>query len=128
MAANNNSIVQEIHQKPSAGANQRILGPDQILAPAKSSQPEALRGARDAVWVASVAMNLAEVSVAPILVAIEALAHINGMAGENLVKRLDAIQRLARVGVDAVGDMVNTLDCEREDMQDKLNALEGALS
>jgi hypothetical protein len=95
-------------------------------APAKPGQPDALQGARDAVWVAEVGMSCIGHNISPILVAIEALTHVDGVASKDLARRMEAIKNLAQVGVRTAGEMENTLDCEREAMQDKLSALEGA--
>lgn len=95
-------------------------------APAKPGQPDMLQGARDAVWVAEVGISCIEHNISPILVAIEALTHVDGMTGEDLAKRVEAIKNLAQVGVRTADEMENTLDCERESMQSKLSALEGA--
>ena len=84
-----------------------------------------LQGAKDAVWVAEVGLSCIEGNIAPIMVALEALTHVAGVVDGDLHKRIDAIQKLAKLGVRTVDDMVNTLDCEREGMQARLNALQG---
>ena len=89
------------------------------------NQVDILQSAKDAVWVAEVGMSCFKDSVAPIMSAIEALSHVEDMDGGNLSKRVEVIQRLAHVGVIATDDMMNTLDCEREAMQGKLDALRG---
>ncbi|QRX83276.1 hypothetical protein [Glaciimonas sp. PAMC28666] len=121
----NNSTANEVHQKPSASAKQHTAESEQIATSAKLQRSTALEGARDAVWVAEVGYCSISNNITPIMVALEALAHTDGMAGGELLKRLNAIQKLARVGVRVAFDMENTIDCEREAMQDKLNALVG---
>jgi len=110
----NNSIVQEIHQKPSAGA--------------KPSQLPALQGAKDAFWVAEVGESCIRDNIAPIMDALEALTHIDGMAGSDLLARILVIRHLAQVGKSVTYDMANTMNCECKAMQEKLTALEGALA
>lgn len=87
---------------------------------------DALQGANDAVWVAQVGMSCIENNISPILVAIEALTHVQGMDGKDFAKRMAAIQSLAQVGVRTAEEMTNTMDCERETMQGKLSKLEAA--
>ncbi|KAF3999173.1 hypothetical protein [Glaciimonas immobilis] len=124
----NNSTANEVHQKPSASVKQRTTEHEQIAKPTKPAQYTALQGAKDAVLVAEIGYSCISDNISPIMAALEALASTDGMTGKDLVKRLDSIKNLARFGVRVAADMENTLDSEREAMQDKLNALEGALS
>ena len=124
----NSTTASAIHQKPSSGAKQRAVNFEQIPTSAKPIHASALQGAKDAVWVAEVGYSCIKSNITPIMIALEALTHTDGMTGKDLIARIEVIQKLARVGVRTAADMENTMDCEREGMQDKLNALEGALS
>lgn len=91
---------------------------------AKQCQPNALQGANDAVWVAQVGVSCIKNNISPILASIEAMSHVGGMNAKEITKRMDAIQKLAQVGVRTADDMENTMDCERESMQEKLSEME----
>lgn len=94
----------------------------------KPGQPAALQGAKDALRVAEVGESCIRDNIAPIMDALEALTHIDRMVGDDLSTRILIIRHLAQVGTSVTYNMASTMDCEREAMQDKLNALEGALS
>ena len=124
----NSTTASAIHQKSSASAKQHTAESELTATSAKLQRSTALQGARDAVWVADVGYNCIRDHITPIMVALEALTHTNAITAKDLIRRIDVIRELAKVGVLAVANMENTMDCEHEEMRNKLNVLEGALS
>lgn len=88
--------------------------------------PTAINLARDGVNVAETAMSLVEGSIQPVINALEALANFDATDMGEFRQRMREIQALAKVGRRLSEDAHNCLDCEREEMQGKLNALQGA--
>lgn len=117
------AITEMKYRAPSSTPVDAIAKP----APAKSGQPNTMQGANDAVWVARVGMSCIKDHISPILAAIEAMSHVDGMNAKAITKRMNEIQKLAQVGVRTAGEMEDTLDCERESMQEKLSELEAVV-
>lgn len=92
---------------------------------AESILPTAITLARDGVNVAETAMCFVEGSIQPVINALEALANFDTTDISEFRQRMREIQSLAKVGRRISEDAHNCLDCEREEMQGKLTALQG---
>ena len=89
------------------------------------AQPTAIEVARNAVDIAGTAMCLVGNSIQPVINALEALADFETADVRALQQRMREIRALAKVARRITEDAHNLLDCEREDMTEKLAALKG---
>ena len=89
------------------------------------AQPTAIEVARNAVDIAGTAMCLVANSIQPVINALEALADFETADTRALQQRMREIRALAKVARGISEDAHNLLDCEREDIAEKLAALEG---
>ena len=96
-----------------------------MTAGAAAVLPTTISLARDGVNVAETAMSFLNGSIQPVINALESLADFDSLDVRAFQQRMREIHALAGVGRRISENAHNCLDCEREEMQGKLTALQG---
>lgn len=86
----------------------------------------ALRGAREAMDIASSAVSFSNDSIIPMLESIAALANFDGMDTVAIHDRMALIQKMAVIGVALANDMAYCMESEEQAMRTNLDALAGS--